>query len=154
MFGWNWSKNWTFHQFKNNCDDYFFLNHRNEPRGVGGVFYDDFNEKDFNYSFDLTKAVGQCLLNAYLPIVQKRKDENFNDHQKQFQLFRRSRYVEFNLLQDRGTLFGIQSKGRVESILMSMPPLVKWAYDFTPIKGSDEERLYTNFLIKKSWVSD
>ena len=139
-------------KLKNNCDDYFFLEHRNEPRGVGGVFFDDFNEKNFEHSFKLTKSIGQSLLNAYLPIVQKRKDKNFNNHQRQFQLFRRSRYVEFNLLQDRGTLFGIQSKGRVESILMSMPPLVKWTYDYTPIKGSDEEKLYTNFLIKKNWV--
>ena len=141
-------------KFKNDCDDYFFLNHRNEPRGVGGVFYDDFNKKDFNHSFEFTKSIGQSLLNAYLPIVQKRKDEIFDDRHKQFQLFRRSRYVEFNLLQDRGTLFGIQSKGRVESILMSMPPLVKWTYDFTPKKGSDEEKLYTDFLIKRDWISD
>lgn len=144
--------NELYKKLKNNCDDYFFLEHRNEPRGVGGVFFDDFNEKNFEHSFKLTKSIGQTLLNAYLPIVQKRKDKNFNNHQRQFQLFRRSRYVEFNLLQDRGTLFGIQSKGRVESILMSMPPLVKWTYDYTPIKGSDEEKLYTNFLIKKNWV--
>ena len=141
-------------KFKDDCDDYFFLTHRNEPRGVGGIFYDDFNIKDFNYSFEFSKSIGQSLLNAYLPIVQKRKDKKFDDHHKQFQLFRRSRYVEFNLLQDRGTLFGIQSKGRVESILMSMPPLVKWTYDFTPKKGSDEEKLYTEFLIKRNWVSD
>ena len=141
-------------KFKNDCDNYFFLNHRNEPRGVGGVFYDDFNEKDFDHSFKFTKSIGHSLLNAYLPIVQKRKDDSFNDHHKQFQLFRRSRYVEFNLLQDRGTLFGIQSKGRIESILMSMPPLVKWTYDFAPKKGSDEEKLYTDFLVKRDWISD
>ena len=101
---------------------------------------------------DLTQSIGKNLLNAYLPIVQKRKDIHFEQHHKEFQLFRRSRYVEFNLLQDRGTLFGIQSKGRVESILMSMPPLVKWSYDFIPKKGSEEERLYTDFLIKRDWL--
>lgn len=138
--------------FKNQCDDYFFLKHRNEPRGVGGIFYDDFSEKDFEFSFKLTQAVGKNLLNAYLPIVQKRKDTNFTVQQKDFQLYRRSRYVEFNLLQDRGTLFGIQSKGRVESILMSMPPLVKWSYDWSPQKNSLESDLYENFLIKKDWV--
>lgn len=138
--------------FKNQCDDYFFLKHRNEPRGVGGIFYDDFSEKDFEFSFKLTQAVGKNLLNAYLPIVQKRKDTNFTVQQKDFQLYRRSRYVEFNLLQDRGTLFGIQSKGRVESILMSMPPLVKWSYDWSPQKNSPESDLYENFLIKKDWV--
>lgn len=138
--------------FKNQCDDYFFLKHRNEPRGVGGIFYDDFSEKDFEFSFKLTQAVGKNLLNAYLPIVQKRKDTNFTEQQKDFQLYRRSRYVEFNLLQDRGTLFGIQSKGRVESILMSMPPLVKWSYDWSPQKNSPESDLYENFLIKKDWV--
>jgi len=139
-------------KFKDNCDQYFFLNHRNEPRGVGGVFYDDLNIKNFGYCLDLTQSIGKNLLNAYLPIVQKRKDIHFEQHHKEFQLFRRSRYVEFNLLQDRGTLFGIQSKGRVESILMSMPPLVKWSYDFIPIKGSEEERLYTDFLIKRDWL--
>lgn len=138
--------------FKNQCDDYFFLKHRNEPRGVGGIFYDDFSEKDFEFSFKLTQAVGKNLLNAYLPIVQKRKDTNFTVQQKDFQLYRRSRYVEFNLLQDRGTLFGIQSKGRVESILMSMPPLVKWSYDWAPEKNSLESKLYDSFLIKKDWV--
>lgn len=138
--------------FKNQCDDYFFLKHRNEPRGVGGIFYDDFSEKDFEFSFKLTQAVGKNLLNTYLPIVQKRKDTNFTVQQKDFQLYRRSRYVEFNLLQDRGTLFGIQSKGRVESILMSMPPLVKWSYDWSPQKNSPESDLYENFLIKKDWV--
>jgi len=138
--------------FKDQCDDYFYLKHRNEPRGVGGIFFDDFNEKNFNHSFNLTKSVGDNLLNAYMPILQKRKDITFNKRQKDFQLYRRSRYVEFNLLQDRGTLFGIQSKGRVESILMSMPPLVKWSYDWAPEKDSDEEKLYTKFLVKKSWV--
>ena len=139
-------------KFKEQCDDYFYLKHRDEPRGVGGIFFDDYNEKNFNHSFNLTKSVGDNLLNAYMPILQKRKDISYNKRQKDFQLYRRSRYVEFNLLQDRGTLFGIQSKGRVESILMSMPPLVKWSYDWGPEKNSDEEKLYTKFLVKKSWV--
>ena len=139
-------------KFKEQCDDYFYLKHRDEPRGVGGIFFDDYNEKNFNHSFNLTKSVGDNLLNAYMPILQKRKDISYNKRQKDFQLYRRSRYVEFNLLQDRGTLFGIQSKGRVESILMSMPPLVKWSYDWVPEKDSDEEKLYTKFLVKKSWV--
>ena len=139
-------------KFKKNCDEYFLLKHRNEPRGVGGIFFDDFNEKSFDHCFQITKSVGNNLTKAYLPIIQKRKEEKFTQKEKDFQLYRRSRYVEFNLLQDRGTLFGIQSKGRVESILMSMPPLVKWTYDWKPKKGSAEEKLYTDFLIKKNWV--
>ncbi|MGE4596457.1 MAG: oxygen-dependent coproporphyrinogen oxidase [Methylophilaceae bacterium] len=139
-------------KFKKNCDDYFFLKHRNEPRGVGGIFYDDFNEKSFEHSFDLTQKIGHIFLNTYLPLVQKRKDTAYTNKQREFQLYRRSRYVEFNLLQDRGTLFGIQSGGRAESILMSMPPTTKWLYDWKPKKGSEEEKLYTNFLIKKNWV--
>tara|TARA_B100000035_G_scaffold286426_1_gene270726 strand:+ start:20639 stop:21556 length:918 start_codon:yes stop_codon:yes gene_type:complete len=141
-----------YNKFKEQCDDYFYLKHRDEPRGVGGIFFDDFNEKNFNYSFNLIKSVGDNFLNAYMPILQKRKDITYNQRQKDFQLYRRSRYVEFNLLQDRGTLFGIQSKGRVESILMSMPPLVNWSYDWVPEKDSDEEKLYTEFLVRKSWV--
>ena len=139
-------------KFKKNCDEYFFLKHRKEPRGVGGIFFDDFNENNFNYSFSVTQDVGYSLLNAYLPIVQKRRGVKYTDKQKDFQLFRRSRYVEFNLLQDRGTLFGIQSGGRAESILMSMPPSVKWRYDWSPEKDSAEEALYTKFLINKKWV--
>jgi coproporphyrinogen III oxidase len=142
----------TYQKFKDQCDDYFFLNHRNEPRGIGGIFFDDFSEKDFTFSFDLTKKVGKIFLTAYLPIVQRRKDVSFTDKQRDFQLYRRSRYVEFNLLQDRGTLFGIQSKGRTESILMSMPPMVKWSYDWSPEKNSMESKLYNEFLIKKNWV--
>jgi coproporphyrinogen III oxidase len=142
----------TYQKFKDQCDDYFFLNHRNEPRGIGGIFFDDFSEKDFTFSFDLTKKVGKIFLTAYLPIVQRRKDVSFTDRQRDFQLYRRSRYVEFNLLQDRGTLFGIQSKGRTESILMSMPPMVKWSYDWSPEKNSMESKLYNEFLIKKNWV--
>ena len=142
----------TYQKFKDQCDDYFFLNHRNEPRGIGGIFFDDFSEKDFTFSFDLTRKVGKIFLTAYLPIVQRRKDVSFTDKQRDFQLYRRSRYVEFNLLQDRGTLFGIQSKGRTESILMSMPPMVKWSYDWSPEKNSMESKLYNEFLIKKNWV--
>ena len=142
----------TYQKFKDQCDDYFFLNHRNEPRGIGGIFFDDFSEKDFTFSFDLTRKVGKIFLTAYLPIVQRRKDVSFTDKQRDFQLYRRSRYVEFNLLQDRGTLFGIQSKGRTESILMSMPPMVKWSYDWSPEKNSLESKLYNEFLIKKNWV--
>jgi coproporphyrinogen III oxidase len=142
----------TYQKFKDQCDDYFFLNHRNEPRGIGGIFFDDFSEKDFTFSFDLTRKVGKIFLTAYLPILQRRKDISFTDKQRDFQLYRRSRYVEFNLLQDRGTLFGIQSKGRTESILMSMPPMVKWSYDWSPEKNSMESKLYNEFLIKKNWV--
>jgi len=139
-------------EFKKNCDEYFFLKHRNEPRGIGGIFFDDFNRQSFDFSFDFTKEVGNAFLKAYLPILQKRRNHKFSKDEKEFQQYRRGRYVEFNLLQDRGTLFGIQSKGRVESILMSMPPSVKWGYDFTPKKGSKEEELYSKFLIAKDWV--
>lgn len=139
-------------KFKKNCDDYFLIKHRNEPRGIGGIFFDDFNDKNFDYCLNLIKAVGNSLTSAYLPIVQKRKDTKFTQKERDFQLYRRSRYVEFNLLQDRGTLFGIQSKGRVESILMSMPPLVKWSYDWKTKQGSAEEKLYTDFLPPKDWV--
>ena len=141
-------------KFKDQCDDYFYLKHRDEPRGVGGIFFDDYNTDSFFGSFELIKAVGDNLLNAYLPIVQKRKKNSFSEKQKDFQLYRRSRYVEFNLLQDRGTLFGIQSKGRVESILMSMPPMVKWSYDWSPDSGSEEEKLYKEFLVRKNWIAN
>ena len=138
--------------FKTNCDNYFLLKHREEARGVGGIFFDDFTDNNFKYCFKLIKAIGSSLTKSYLPIVQKRKDIEFTNKERDFQLYRRSRYVEFNLLQDRGTLFGIQSKGRVESILMSMPPLVKWSYDWKAEKGSAEEKLYTDFLPPKDWV--
>jgi len=143
-----------YEKFKDQCDDYFYLKHRDEPRGVGGIFFDDYNMNSFTHSFELVKSVGDNLLNAYLPIVQKRNKLTYNAKQKDFQLYRRSRYVEFNLLQDRGTLFGIQSKGRVESILMSMPPIVKWSYDWRPESGSEEEKLYTDFLIRKKWIAN
>ncbi len=143
-----------YEKFKDQCDDYFYLKHRDEPRGVGGIFFDDYNMNSFTHSFELVKSVGDNLVNAYLPIVQKRNKLTYNAKQKDFQLYRRSRYVEFNLLQDRGTLFGIQSKGRVESILMSMPPIVKWSYDWRPESGSEEEKLYTDFLIRKKWIAN
>ena len=143
-----------YEKFKDQCDDYFYLKHRDEPRGVGGIFFDDYNMNSFTHSFELVKSVGDNLVNAYLPIVQKRNKITYNGKQKDFQLYGRSRYVEFNLLQDRGTLFGIQSKGRVESILMSMPPIVKWSYDWRPESGSEEEKLYTDFLIRKKWIAN
>ncbi len=139
-------------KFKKQCDDYFYLQHREEPRGVGGIFFDDYSEKNFNHSFNLTKSVGDNFLRAYTPILLKRKAIEYSDRHRNFQLYRRSRYVEFNLLQDRGTLFGIQSKGRVESILMSMPPLVKWSYEWNPKKNSEEEKLYKEFLVKRDWI--
>lgn len=143
-----------YEKFKDQCDDYFYLKHRDEPRGVGGIFFDDYNMNSFTHSFELVKSVGDNLVNAYLPIVQKRNKLTYNGKQKDFQLYRRGRYVEFNLLQDRGTLFGIQSKGRVESILMSMPPIVKWSYDWRPESGSEEEKLYTDSLIRKKWIAN
>ncbi|MDD1783987.1 oxygen-dependent coproporphyrinogen oxidase [Enterovibrio sp. ZSDZ35] len=133
------------------CDRYFFLPHRNETRGVGGLFFDDLNVWGFDASFDYIKAVGEGYLDAYLPIVQKRKDAEFSDHERQFQLYRRGRYVEFNLVYDRGTLFGLQSGGRTESILMSMPPLVRWEYGFVPEDGSPEAKLYNDFLKPRDW---
>ncbi|OKP03957.1 coproporphyrinogen III oxidase [Xenorhabdus eapokensis] len=139
-------------KYKKWCDDYFFIKHRNEPRGIGGLFYDDLNTPDFDTCFNFTQAVGNGFLSAYLPIVERRKDIIWGDRERQFQLYRRSRYVEFNLVWDRGTLFGLQSGGRTESILMSMPPLVRWEYGYSPEINSPESKLYTSFLIKKDWV--
>ncbi|CDG18458.1 oxygen-dependent coproporphyrinogen oxidase [Xenorhabdus doucetiae] len=139
-------------KYKKWCDDYFFIKHRNEPRGIGGLFYDDLNTPDFDTCFTFTQAVGNGFLSAYLPIVERRKDIAWGDRERQFQLYRRSRYVEFNLVWDRGTLFGLQSGGRTESILMSMPPLVRWEYGYSPEADSPESELYTAFLIKKDWV--
>ena len=140
-------------EFKKNCDEYFYLKHRKEPRGIGGIFYDDFNSLGFDKSFNLNKSVGDVFLNAYLPILQRRKDIHFTEKERDFQLYRRGRYVEFNLIFDRGTLFGLQSNGRTESILMSMPPMVQWKYDWKPETGSKEEKLYTYFLTNKDWLS-
>lgn len=140
-------------RFKKDCDDYFFLKHRQEPRGIGGIFYDDFSELGFERSFDFHRAVGDAFLQAYLPIVQRRKDTPYGERERDFQAYRRGRYVEFNLIYDRGTIFGLQSNGRTESILLSMPPIVKWRYDWKPETGSPEAKLYTDFLIEKDWLS-
>jgi coproporphyrinogen III oxidase len=139
-------------RFKRWCDDYFYLKHRNEPRGIGGIFFDDFNAPGFEQSFAMTQAVGNAFLHAYLPILQRRKATPYGERERDFQAYRRGRYVEFNLVYDRGTLFGLQSGGRTESILMSLPPSVKWRYDWQPAAGSAEARLYTDFLIGKDWL--
>lgn len=139
-------------KFKKWCDEYFYLKHRQEPRGIGGVFFDDFHALGFEQSFALQRAVGDAFLNAYLPIAQRRKDTPYGERERDFQAYRRGRYVEFNLVFDRGTLFGLQSNGRTESILLSMPPIVKWRYDWKPEAGSPEAKLYTDFLIEKQWV--
>lgn len=139
-------------RFKKWCDDYFYLPHRDEHRGVGGLFFDDFNELGFDQSFQFIKAVGQAYLDAYLPIVQKRKQMKYTERHRQFQLYRRGRYVEFNLVYDRGTLFGLQSKGRTEAILMSLPPLVAWHYNWAPDENSEEAMLYKKFLQPRDWL--
>jgi len=139
-------------KFKKECDEYFYLKHRKEPRGIGGIFFDDFNELGFEKSFEMQRAVGDSFLNAYLPIVQRRKDTPYGERERDFQAYRRGRYVEFNLVYDRGTLFGLQSNGRTESILLSMPPIVKWRYDWKPEASSPEAKLYTDFLIDKDWL--
>jgi coproporphyrinogen III oxidase len=139
-------------RFKRWCDDYFFLKHRNEPRGIGGLFFDDLNELGFEQSFNLMRSVGDAFLPAYLPIVQKRKNHEYGSAQRDFQLYRRGRYVEFNLVWDRGTHFGLQSGGRTESILMSLPPIVTWRYDWKPVPGSAEATLYEVFLQPKDWA--
>ena len=138
--------------FKKHCDEYFYLKHRKEPRGIGGIFFDDFNELGFEQSFALQRSVGDSFLQAYLPILQRRKDTPYTEQERDFQAYRRGRYVEFNLVFDRGTLFGLQSNGRTESILMSMPPIVKWRYDWKPENGSAEAKLYTDFLIDRDWL--
>jgi coproporphyrinogen III oxidase len=139
-------------RFKAWCDRYFHLKHRDEPRGIGGIFFDDFAEGDFDFSFRLTRSVGDAFLPAYLPILERRKDLAFGERERSFQLYRRGRYVEFNLVYDRGTLFGLQSGGRTESILMSLPPHVAWRYDWKPAPGSPEEKLYTDFLKPRDWA--
>lgn len=139
-------------RFKKWCDEYFYLKHRSEPRGVGGLFFDDFNELGFEQSFAFMQSVGDSYIDAYLPIIQARKDTPFGDRERQFQLYRRGRYVEFNLVFDRGTLFGLQSGGRTESILMSLPPLVRWEYDWQPEESSAEARLYERYLKARDWA--
>ena len=140
-------------RYKKWCDEYFFLKHRNEPRGIGGLFFDDLNETSFEHSFGLMQSVGDHYLGAYLPIVKKRKHLTYGERERDFQLYRRGRYVEFNLVYDRGTLFGLQSGGRTESILMSLPPLVKWRYNWKPEPGSTEWRLYDYFLKPRDWLA-
>lgn len=142
----------VYRDYKKWCDEYFFLKHRNEARGVGGLFFDDLNAWGFDKSFAFIQAVGQGFIDGYIPIVQKRKDTSWTDHQRQFQLYRRGRYVEFNLVWDRGTLFGLQTGGRTESILMSLPPLVRWEYGYQPEPGSPEAALYDEFLPPRDWV--
>jgi len=140
-------------RFKSWCDKYFYLPHRNETRGVGGLFFDDLNTGDFEADFAFLQSVGNSFLSAYCPIVERRKDTSYTDEQKQFQLYRRGRYVEFNLVYDRGTLFGLQSNGRTESILMSLPPLVRFDYGFEPESGSAEALLYDRYLKPQDWLT-
>ena len=138
--------------YKKWCDDYFYLKHRQETRGVGGLFFDDLNKWGFDKSFAFMQAVGNGFLDAYVPLLERRKETPYGEHERQFQLYRRGRYVEFNLVWDRGTLFGLQTGGRTESILMSMPPLARWEYNFTPEPGSAEFALYDHFLKPQDWL--
>ena len=140
-------------RFKAWCDEYFFLKHRNEARGVGGIFYDDFTEGGFERGFALMQAVGNAFVPAYRPLVHKRRDTLYGERERDFQAYRRGRYVEFNLVWDRGTHFGLHGGGRTESILMSMPPIVKWRYDWQPEPGTPEARLYTDFLPPRDWLA-
>ena len=135
------------------CDDYFFLPHRQEPRGIGGLFYDDLNEWGFDQTFAFMRSVGDSYLQAYLPILERRKDVPWTESERQWQLYRRGRYVEFNLVHDRGTLFGLQSNGRTEAILMSLPPLVRWEYGLHPEAGTAEAQLMTDFLTPRDWLT-
>ena len=139
-------------RFKEWCDEYFYLRHRGEARGVGGIFFDDFNALGFEQSFAMTRAVGDAFAKAYLPLLARRKDLPYGERERDFQAYRRGRYVEFNLVYDRGTLFGLQSGGRTEAILMSMPPVVKWRYDWQPQAGSPEAALAGEFLVARDWL--
>ncbi|XOD70331.1 MAG: oxygen-dependent coproporphyrinogen oxidase [Sodalis sp. (in: enterobacteria)] len=141
-------------RYKRWCDDYFFLKHRNEARGIGGLFFDDLNSPNFNQSFAFARAVGNAYLGAYLPIVDRRKSYHWGERERQFQLYRRGRYVEFNLIWDRGTLFGLQSSGRTRSIMISMPPLARWEYHYEPAPDSPEAALYRDFLPVCDWLKD
>jgi coproporphyrinogen III oxidase len=140
-------------KYKQWCDEYFYLRHRGEPRGVGGIFFDDLAEGGFERCFALVQCVGDRFLEAYAPILERRKDTPYGERERDFQAYRRGRYVEFNLVWDRGTLFGLQSNGRTEAILMSLPPLVRWRYDWKPAPGTPEARLYTDFLVVRDWLS-
>ena len=144
----------VYSQYKKWCDDYFYLKHRSETRGVGGLFFDDLNKPGFENSFALTQSIADKFLPAYLPIVSSRKSHKYGERQREFQLYRRGRYVEFNLIYDRGTLFGLQSGGRTESILMSLPPRVRWEYDWQPEAGSPEADLYENYLRPRDWLGE
>ena len=141
-------------RYKRWCDEYFFLKHRNEPRGIGGIFYDDLNEGGLDRCFELTRSVGDHFLPAYEPILSRRRDTPFGERERDFQLYRRGRYVEFNLVWDRGTLFGLQSQGRTEAILLSMPPLARWRYAWTPEPGTPEAALYSDFLVSRDWTAE
>ncbi|NWG87476.1 MAG: oxygen-dependent coproporphyrinogen oxidase [Hydrogenophilaceae bacterium] len=141
-------------KFKQWCDDYFYLKHRKEPRGVGGIFFDDLNANGFDHCFNLTESIGDHFLPAYVPILERRLDLPYGERERDFQAYRRGRYVEFNLVYDRGTLFGLQSGGRTESILMSLPPIVKWRYDWAPAPGSPEAKLYEVFLQPRDWANE
>ena len=144
----------TYDRYKKWCDEYFFLPHRNETRGVGGLFFDDLNVPDFDTCFEFLQSVGDSFTKAYLPIVERRRKHPFGERQREFQLYRRGRYVEFNLIYDRGTVFGLQSGGRTESILMSLPPRVRWEYNWTPSADSAEAQLYRDFLKPRDWLGD
>jgi coproporphyrinogen III oxidase len=139
-------------KYKRWCDEYFRLRHRGEPRGIGGIFYDDLADRDFDFSFALARSVAEHFLPAYMPILERRKNASYGERERAFQAYRRGRYVEFNLVYDRGTLFGLQSGGRTESILMSLPPRAEWRYDWKPEPGSPEEALYKDFLIARDWI--
>ena len=138
-------------EFKKWCDDYFYLKHRKEARGIGGLFFDDLNQWGFEKSFNFFKSVGESYLKAYVPIVEKRLSHSYGERERNFQLYRRGRYVEFNLVYDRGTLFGLQSNGRTESILMSLPPVVNWKYNWAPEPGTPEAELYNRYLVPHDW---
>jgi coproporphyrinogen III oxidase len=144
----------VYDRYKAWCDRYFFLKHRNETRGVGGLFFDDLNDWGYERSFAFLRSVGDHYLPAYLPIVERRRDTPYGEREREFQLYRRGRYVEFNLVYDRGTLFGLQTGGRTESILMSLPPLARWEYDYRPPEGSAEARLYSDYLLPRDWLGE
>ena len=144
----------TYSRYKKWCDEYFYIKHRNEQRGIGGLFFDDLNQPDFATSFAVMQSIGNHYVPAYLPIVQKRKHTEYTEAQRQFQLYRRGRYVEFNLVYDRGTLFGLQTGGRTESILMSLPPLVRFEYNYQPVAGTPEAELYDYYLKPRDWINE
>ena len=141
-------------RWKKSCDDYFYLKHRREPRGVGGIFFDDFADGGFDRAFAIVRSVGDAFAGAYVPIVERRRGQPYGERERDFQLYRRGRYVEFNLVWDRGTLFGLQSNGRTEAILMSLPPIVRWRYDWRPSPGTPEARLYERYLVPRDWADE